>query len=129
VRGSAMIVPAATLRRVAKALLAHGEVRRGYLGIATLPVSLSEAVAAATGEEVALLVSRVEPESPAARAGLLLGDAIVSVGGERLQDPGELLALLSEDRIGDTVALRLVRAGEVREVPITVGARERGRRP
>jgi S1-C subfamily serine protease len=129
VRGAAMVIPAATLRRVAKALLAHGEVRRGYLGIATIPVPLPAALAAATGEEVALLVSRVEAESPAARAGLLLGDAIVSVGGERLQDPGELLALLSEDRIGDTVALRLVRAGEVREVPVTVGARGRGRRP
>ncbi|BDG04539.1 S1C family serine protease [Anaeromyxobacter oryzae] len=122
-RGAVLAIPASTLRRVVKALLAHGEVRRGYLGIATSPVPLPTAVRAATGEELALLVSRVEPESPAARAGLLLGDAILSVGGERLQDASELLALLAEDRIGDAVTVRILRAGEVRDVSITVGAR------
>jgi S1-C subfamily serine protease len=123
VRGAAMIIPASTLRRVVKALLAHGEIRRGYLGLATYPVPLPPALRDATGEEVALLVSRVEPESPAARAGLLLGDAILSVGGETMQDPRELLALLGEERIGDTVAVRLLRAGEVKDVSITIGSR------
>jgi S1-C subfamily serine protease len=127
VRGTAMVLPAATLRRVVKALLAHGEIRRGYLGLATWPVPLPPALRAATGEEVALLVSRVEPESPAARAGILLGDALLSVGGETMQDARELLALLGEERIGDTVAVRLLRAGEVRDVSITIGAR--GGRP
>jgi S1-C subfamily serine protease len=123
VRGAAMAIPAKTLRRVVKALLAHGEIRRGYLGIATYPVPLPTALRDATGEEVALLVSRVEPESPAARAGILLGDAILSVGGEAMQDPGALLALLGEERIGDTVAVRVLRAGEVRDLAVTVGAR------
>jgi S1-C subfamily serine protease len=127
VRGTAMLIPPATLRRVVKALLAHGEIRRGYLGVATSPVPLPPELRAKTGEELALLVSRVAPDSPAARAGLQLGDAILSVGGDRLQDPGELWALLSEDRIGDLVTLRVLRAGEVREIQVTVGARD-GRR-
>jgi S1-C subfamily serine protease len=122
-RGAAMVVCSATLRRVVKSLLAHGEIRRGYLGLASLPVPLPAALRERTGEEVALLVTRVEPGSPAERAGLLLGDAILSFGGERLQDPGELLAFLSEDRIGDAVPLRVLRAGEVRDVTVTVGAR------
>lgn len=125
VRGAAMAVPPATLRRVVKSLLTHGEVRRGYLGLATHPVPLPPEVRARTGEELALLVSRVEPDSPAARAGILLGDALLSFGGEALQDPGELLGLLAEDRIGDTVSMKLLRGGEVKEIQVTVGARER----
>lgn len=127
VRGSAMVLPPETLRRVVKSLLAHGEVRRGYLGLATLPVSLPAPLRAATGEHVALLVTRVEPESPAARAGILLGDALLSFGGDTLQDPSELLALLAEDRIGDAVPMKVLRAGEVRDVTVTVGARGHGR--
>jgi S1-C subfamily serine protease len=127
VRGAAMVVPPATLRRVVKALLAHGEVRRGYLGLATTPVPLPPEVRSQTGEELALLVTRVEPDSPAARAGIVLGDALLSFGGDTLQDPGELLALLAEDRIGDAVAMKLLRAGEVREISITIGVRPRRR--
>jgi S1-C subfamily serine protease len=124
-RGAAMALPPATLRRVMRSLLTHGEVRRGYLGLATHPVPLPPEARAATGEELALLVARVEPDSPAARAGIALGDALLSFGGETLQDPGELLALLAEDRIGDTVSMKLLRAGEVKEVQVTIGARER----
>jgi S1-C subfamily serine protease len=129
VRGAAMVLPPTTLRRVVKALLAHGEVRRGYLGLATLPVPLPAAVREATGEHVGLLVTRVDPDSPAARAGIQLGDALLSFGNETLQDPGELLTLLAEDRIGDTVPMKLLRAGEARDVQITIGARGAGRRP
>jgi S1-C subfamily serine protease len=124
-RGTAMAIPPSTLRRVVKSLLAHGEVRRGYLGLATHPVPLAPDVRARTGEELALLVARVEPDSPAARAGIALGDALLSFGGESLQDPGELLALLAEERIGDTVSMKLLRAGEVKEIQITIGTRQR----
>lgn len=127
-RGTTMVIPAATLRRVVKALLAHGHVRRGYLGIATIPVPLPEASARVTGRDGALLVTAVEPESPAARAGVLLGDAILSVGGHPVDALSDLLPVLEEERIGDAVPLELLRAGEVRELQVTVGARERRRR-
>jgi S1-C subfamily serine protease len=122
---TAMAVPPATLRRVVTSLVTHGEVRRGYLGLATHPVPLPPEVRASTGEELALLVARVEPDSPAAGAGIVLGDALLSFGGETLQDPGELLGLLAEDRIGEAVSMKLLRAGEVKEVQITIGVRPR----
>ncbi len=125
VRRAVLAVPPATLRRVAKALLAHGEIPRGYLGLATTPVPLPPALRERTGEHVGLLVSRVDPGSPADRAGILLGDALLSFGNETLQDPGELLTLLAEDRIGDTVPMKLLRAGEVKDVQVTIGARGR----
>jgi serine protease DegQ len=126
-RGAVLVVDAAALRRVVKSLLAHGEIRRGYLGLASFPVPLPAPVRERTGEEVALLVTRIEPGSPADRAGIVLGDAILSFGGEKLQDPGELLAFLTEDRIGDALPLRILRAGDVREISVTVGARGGGR--
>ena len=125
VRGSAMIVPAETLRRVIGALAEHGGVRRGYLGVATSPVRLPAAVASAAGQEGALLVSAVEPDSPAAAGGLLLGDAILTLGGAAVSDYGDLLPLLEEDRIGKPLPARVLRAGEVRELPLVVGTRAR----
>jgi S1-C subfamily serine protease len=127
VRGSAMIVPASTLRRVVRSLAAHGGVRRGYLGVATFPVRLPPALAAAEKRSGALLVSYVEPDGPAARAGVLQGDALLALGGAPIAEPGDLLPLLEEERIGEAVAVRIVRAGEIREIAITVGAR--GMRP
>lgn len=128
VRGAAIAVPPSTLRRVVDSLLAHGEVRRGYLGLATIPVPLTPALRASTGEHVALLVSRVAQDGPAAQAGIQLGDALLSFGGDTLQDPSELLTLLAEDRIGEAVPMKLLRAGEVRDVVVTVGSRPRGGR-
>lgn len=123
VRGTVLAVPAATLRRVAGALLAHGGVRRGFLGLTTLPVRLPAGAAARAGQEHALLVSAVEDGSPAHRAGLLLGDALLSLAGAPLSHAGDLLPLLEEERIGQALPVRLVRAGEVRELQVTVGTR------
>lgn len=129
VRGALLVLPPATLRRVTGALLAHGAVRRGYLGVTTLPVRLPPSAAAQAGQAHALLVSAVEDGSPAHRAGLLLGDALVSVAGAPLAHAGDLLPLLEEDRIGQALPVRLVRSGELRELPVTVGTRGAGGRP
>jgi S1-C subfamily serine protease len=125
VRGAAMVVPVTTLRRVAKSLLAHGGVRRGFLGIATLPIRLPPSVEKRAGQPGALVLTAVEEDGPAARAGLLLGDVLLSLDGKAVGHVGDLLPLLEEERIGDTVPARLLRAGEIRELPVTVGARER----
>ena len=131
VRGAILVVPPATLRRVVGSLLAHGAVRRGFLGVTTLPVRLPSAAAGRAGQPGGLLVSAVEEGSPADRAGLLLGDALLALGGAPVTHAGDLLPLLEEERIGQPLPVRLLRAGEVRELAVTVGVRgERGgRRP
>jgi S1-C subfamily serine protease len=119
-RRAPLAIPAATLRRVAKSLLDHGEVRRGFLGITTYPVRLPASV---KSQRAGLLVLSVQEESPAADAGLYLGDVILAVGGEVVETPQGLLRQLTEDRIGRTVDLGLLRAGREQPVSITVGAR------
>lgn len=122
-RGHAMAIPAATVRRVVEALLSHGRIRRGYLGIGATPVRLPAAVEEAAGQPVGLLVMGVQPESAADAAGILIGDVLVALDGEALGDLGQLQALLGEDKVGREVAVRLVRAGQVQDLRVTVGAR------
>jgi S1-C subfamily serine protease len=122
-RGATLAVSAPTLRRVVEALLTHGRVRRGYLGIGTYPVRLPAPLEKEAGQPVALMLVSVEAGSPAERAGLRLGDALLTFAGQALRHPSDLLGLLDAERIGAEVAVRLLRAGELREVTLTIGAR------
>jgi len=122
-RGVSLTIPASTLRRVVEALVAHGRVRRGYLGIGSQPVRLPDALASELGQETGLLLITVEPDSPADRAGLLLGDTIVTLAGERVRHLDDLQAILSGDLVGQTVTVRFVRGGRVEEREITIGER------
>ncbi len=122
-RGRGLIVPAATLARVVTSILAHGGVRRGYLGIAVQPIRLPEAVAVARGTAAGLILVAVEPGGPAEKAGLFLGDVLLALDGQPAADPGALQSLLDEDRVGKEIALTILRGGEVKELRATVGAR------
>src|SRR6266704_299356 len=122
-RGATLAVTGSTLRRGVEALVAHGQVRRGFLGIGTYPVRLPAALEKEAGQPVALMLVSVEPGSPADKAGLRLGDALLTFAGQALRHPSDLLGLLDAERIGAEVTVRLLRAGELREVALTVGTR------
>ena len=122
-RGAGITIPAPTVRTVVETLLAHGRVQRGYLGVGTQPARLPAALAAQTGQETALLVVSVEPGGPADTAGLLLGDSIVSLGGQSVSNLDDLLARLGSDQVGEAVPVRLVRGGQVQELVVTIGER------
>ncbi|MDR7418379.1 MAG: S1C family serine protease [Armatimonadota bacterium] len=122
-RRIALAVPAPTVRRVVAALLTHGRVRRGYVGVGAQPVRLPAAMRQEVGQEVGLLILSVEPGSPAEQAGLVLGDVVVGVGDVRVRHVHDLLGLLTADRIGVMVPVRILRAGSVREVTVTIGER------
>jgi len=122
-RGISVTVPAATVRAVADALLAHGHIRRGYLGVGAQPVRLPEALAGQIGQETGLLIASVEPGSPADAGGLMLGDTIVALDGHPVHHMDDLLALLGGDRAGKAVPVRVVRGGKVQDVTVTIGER------
>lgn len=121
-RGAGLLLEKPTLDRIVTALLTHGRVRRGYLGVGTQAVRLPEAAAESAGQASGLLVSSVQPESAAAKAQLLLGDVLLLLGTARLTDAGALQAAL-EDAEGETLSLQLLRAGQPLRVEVTPGAR------
>lgn len=122
-RGRGLVLPAETLRRVAEALLAHGRVRRGWLGIGAYPVRLPAALAERVGQPVGLILVGVEPDGPAAQGGLVLGDVLVAIEGQPVADLAHLHGQLGEERIGKPVTVRILRGGEPRDMTVTIGAR------
>ncbi|MGC4120940.1 MAG: S1C family serine protease [Myxococcales bacterium] len=122
-RGAAMAVPGATVKRVLESLLSHGRVRRGFLGVGSYPIELPAPLAALAGQGAGLLVVSVQPGGPAERAGLLLGDTLLSLDGQSLGDLSELQTALDEERIGREATLKVIRAGQLHEAKVTVGVR------
>jgi S1-C subfamily serine protease len=122
-RGSSLALTRGTVQRVVDHLLAHGTVRRGFLGVGTYPVRLPDALEKQLGQGSALLVISVAGESPAQKSGVLMGDLLVSLSGQRLKHMGDLLGALDEDRIGQEVPLKVLRAGEPKDLSIAIGAR------
>jgi S1-C subfamily serine protease len=122
-QGISLTIPTATIQRVAEMLLAHGKVRRGYLGVNTQPVRLPAALAQQLGQETGLLLAAVEADSPAEQGGLMLGDTIVSLEGSPVQQHDDLLTLLSADKVGKPITLKIVRGGQVQDLSVTVGER------
>jgi S1-C subfamily serine protease len=123
IRGLGVVIPSRIAWAAAEALLTHGQVQRGYLGLAGQSVRLAGAQRDAAGTDRALLVIAITAESPAARAGLLVGDVITRFDGEPVDSADRLLELLDGDRVGRTVSLGLVRGGAATEVAVVVGGR------
>jgi S1-C subfamily serine protease len=122
-RGVSVSLPTATVRRVVETLLAHGKVRRGYLGVSTQRIRLPGQAAEQAGQETGLLVNQVVEGGPAEAAGLFLGDTILAVAGEPVRHHDDLLARLSGDRVGAAVPFRILRGGQVMDVSVVIGER------
>lgn len=121
VRGMSVAVPAATVKRIVDALLAHGKMPRGYLGVGIQPVRLADGLQQQVGQETGLMLMSVEAGGPAANAGLLQGDVLVTFADQPVHGLDELQALLGADRVGQTVPARIIRSGQVQTVNVTVG--------
>lgn len=121
VRDTTISIPVPTLRRVVETLLSHGKVRRGYIGVRSQPVKLPEKMAQQLKQESGLLLLSVEANSPADRGGLAMGDTIVGIDNEPIRHIDQLLATLSDDRIGKVVDVSVLRGGQVQKLKVTVG--------
>jgi len=122
VRGISLTLPTSTVARVAADLLQHGRVRQGYLGVSSQPARLPKGQAEFLNQETGLLLASVEPESPAANGGLMLGDTLLSLDDLPLRHMDDLLSALA-DRAGQTATIKYLRGGQVQSGAVTVGER------
>ena len=120
-----IVLPASTVDRVVSQLLAQGRVAHGWLGVALQPVRLPDAQVASLDIEPGpgLLVTSVADDSPAAAAGMLLGDTLVALGGARITSIDALRDSLGGDKIGARLRAVVVRAGQRVELSIEIGER------
>jgi S1-C subfamily serine protease len=113
-RRTVLIIPAATIERVAGKLQTHGRIARGYIGLGLQAARLD-----GDGGFGAMVMS-VDPTGPGSAAGVRQGDVIVNWNGERIGDVRTLLRALGPDSVGQTAKLSLLRGGEPIEVTLTI---------
>ena len=127
---TAMILPAQglcfaiasnTVRFVASRLMRDGRVRRSYIGVGGQQTPIPRAIVRFSGTAAAsgVLVTSIEVGSPAARAGLEEGDVIVGFAGSAVSGIDDLHRALTDERIGVTADLTVLRRGRRRELTIT----------
>ncbi len=121
--GVSVAVPVSTLERIAQTLLAHGRIRRGYLGVSTQRARLPRSLRDELNLKIGLLIVAVEPDSPAEEGGLTLGDTIVGLGDDNVRSHDDLLALLSNNLVGQKVPVKIIRGGEILSVNVKIGER------
>jgi S1-C subfamily serine protease len=125
-RMAGLAIPASTVSRVAEELLAKGHIVRGYLGLGLQRVALPDRLTNVPqwpGSNAGLIVLTVERNGPADRAGILIGDILLALGGKRLNEAGDLQAALGAETVGNTIPAKILRGGVLKEIPITVGER------
>jgi S1-C subfamily serine protease len=126
--GAVLAIPATLAWRLAEPLTTQGYVPRGWLGIGSQPVRIPPAQRAGLERDTGLLIVELVPDSPALRGGLLLGDIVVAVDGQPIDDGEALQALLNGDRVGRPLAVQLLRGGALVTLEVTVGQRPGRRR-
>ncbi len=119
-QGIAFAVPSTTASRVISAILRFGRVRRSFLGVVGQEAAIPRALARAHRLAInrGLAVTAVSNDSPADRAGVKAGDLIVGFDGLPVGGADDLHRLLTEERIDQSVHLRLLRAGADEQVSV-----------
>lgn len=121
--GVLIAIPIQEAVRIADVLLEHGRIPRGYLGVRSQVVELSDAVRTSLGRKqyTGLLLVNIEPESPASRGGLLVGDILVGLDGEPVATSDDLAVRLTSSRAGQPSQVQVVRGGQPQQITVTIG--------
>lgn len=110
-----LVIPTATIERVATQLETRGRIARGYLGLGLQPVRLDDGVGA--------MVMNVDKAGPSAAAGIRQGDVIVAVNDQKLSGVRALSRTLGPASVGTVVDVAVRRGGEPASFKVTIGER------
>jgi S1-C subfamily serine protease len=122
-RRRTIVIPHATIDRVVDPLLTEGRIARGWLGIGLQPVVIPDNFRQAAARDSGLMVVALAGGGPSEAAGVLPGDIVLDIDGTPPGRRRGLSASLGPDRIGQAVALRVLRAGAVQTISVTIAAR------
>lgn len=126
-RRSDVTIPVSTINRVVNQLLEAGHIKRGYLGVGMQPVRLPDVLKkqlnlSSAGGAIAV---NIEAGGPADKAGMLLGDVIVALDNNPINDTYDVLAMLGSESVGKTMQAQVIRGGALVELAIAIGERVR----
>ncbi len=120
-QGLSFAIPIDVAVSVQEQIVKYGRVQRGRLGVSIQEVNQSLAESFGLSKPAGALVSSVENDSPAAKAGLEPGDVIMSLNGKEIQSSNELPPLVAAIRPGDNAKMQIWRKGGMREITVKVG--------
>jgi S1-C subfamily serine protease len=128
-QGICFAVAANTASFVLGELIRHGRVRRAYVGISAQQTAIPRRLQLAAGvlQGSGAMISTSEQGAPANRAGLLTGDIIFALDGEKVTGADDLIRLLTGERIGREITIEVLRLGRRRVFTLT--PEERARKP
>ena len=123
--GASITIPIDLAWKSAEQLEKHGHIKRGYIGIRSQHVSLSQEMKVELDreQETGLLLVSVEENSPASAGGLMVGDILVAIEGHPVADHDELMVGLSGESIGKSTAIEVLRGGKAQSLTVIIGER------
>jgi serine protease Do len=120
-QGVGFAIPSNTARPIMDSLLKSGKVTRGWLGVGIQDLTADLAEALKLPDATGVLVSSIQPNTPAAKAGLSRGDVILKVNGESIDSTGKLRNLIAADGAGAKVTLQIRRDSKTEDISLVLG--------
>jgi S1-C subfamily serine protease len=123
IRRTTVVIPAKVAWAIGQQIVEHGGTKQGFLGVSSATVRLRGTQSAGRSQKYGLLVTSVVESGPADTAGVLVGDIIVALDGQTIEEPEALITLLRGERSASPATLTVIRATEVRDLPVAIGER------
>jgi serine protease Do len=123
-QGVGFAIPIKMALAIQEQIVAHGRVKRGYLGLQMGDVDEETAKELGLPKAQGSAIGRVVPGSPAAKAGIRAGDVVLKFGPAEVRDANHLKSLIAQASVGSEVKVKILRRGEERELTVKVGEQE-----